>query len=305
MSKLRVIFMGTPDFVIPVLDALMGSHHDVIAVYSQPPRPSGRGYDLKKSAVHERADTAGLHVFTPKSLKGEDEQKRFSSLNADVAIVAGYGMLLPKAVLDTPKYGCINVHVSLLPRWRGASPVQFAIWKGDKETGTTVMKMDVGMDTGDIIAQKTLPITNTTKSLPLYHELFTIGGAMVASILDDIENIKTVPQDHGKSTSAPMLKKSDARIDWFQSAEEIDRQIRALDPWPGTFCQAGKKRLKILSAIPTAGSGSPGTVLNRAGIIACGKDALQLITIQPDGGNRMDIAAAINGNLITVGEKLS
>lgn len=305
MKRLRVIFMGTPAFVVPVLDALLESQHDVIAVYSQPPRPAGRGYDLKKSAVHECADDHGIRVYTPKTLKDTDAQKHFADLNADIAIVAGYGMLLPKTILDTPKFGCLNVHVSLLPRWRGASPIQYAIWKGDSKTGVTIMKMDVGMDTGDVIAQQSVPILETTTSAMLYKDLFTLGGAMVADVLDNIDDIKTTPQDNILATAAPMLEKQDGRIDWGQSAQEIDRQIRAFTPWPGTYCTADGKRLKILAATPTAGHGEPGKILNRAGHVACGSDALQLMRVQPDGKNPMDFTSALNGGYFAIGDTLS
>ncbi len=303
-TPLRIVFMGTPYFVVPVLEALLASNHKVVGVYSQPPREAGRGRQIQKSPVHECAEKNGIPVFTPKSLKGEDAQKEFMALNADVAVVSAYGLLLPKVVLEKPQYGCINIHVSLLPRWRGASPIQYAIWKGDSETGVTVMKMDVGMDTGDMIAQQSLPITVITTSKELYDTLFKMGAAMVVPILDDAQNIKATPQPEAGATHAPMLKKEDAKIDWSIPAIEIDRQIRAFDPWPGTYCMAGEKRLKVLQATPEAGIGPKGTVLDRVGRIACGQGILKLLKVQPDGGKPMDIAAAMNGGYLKIGDVL-
>ncbi|MCB1538038.1 MAG: methionyl-tRNA formyltransferase [Rhodospirillales bacterium] len=302
---MKLVFMGTPDFVVPVLDALIAGPHEILAVYTQPPRPAGRGYGERRSPVHERAAEAGLEIRTPRTLRDEAAQKEFAALGADAAIVAGYGLILPRAVLETPKYGCINVHVSLLPRWRGASPVQYAILSGDAETGVTIMKIDVGMDSGDIIAQQTIPIANDDTAPALYLKLFTMGARMLGPVLNDIENLKPVPQDETRATHAPLLDKKAGHIDWTQSATEIDRRIRALNPWPGTFTHADKKRIKILAATPTAGHGAPGTVLNPAGIVACGADALKLLRVQPDGGKPMDATAAINGNILKPGDVLA
>jgi methionyl-tRNA formyltransferase len=306
MSKpLNIIFMGTPQFVVPVLEGLIGSQHNVIGVFTQPPRPSGRGQQIQKSPVHECADKNNIPVLTPKSLKGEEAQKEFLALKPDVAVVSAYGLLLPKIILDAPKYGCINIHVSLLPRWRGASPIQYAILKGDTETGVTIMKMDVGMDTGDMIAQQSLPITNTTTSKELYDTLFKLGAQMVVPILNDADNIKATVQDESRATHAPMIKKEEGKIDWSHSAIDIDRRIRAFNPWPATYCMTGDKRLKVLEATAEAGIGPKGTVLDREGRIACGQGILRLIKIQPDGGKPMDVAAAVNGGYLKVGDTLS
>lgn len=304
MSVLRVIFMGTPAFAVPALEKL-NAVHDVIAVYSQPPRPAGRGYDLKKSAVHEAAEKMGLPVFTPETLKTEPEQRQFAAMEADIAVVAAYGLILPQIVLDAPKRGCINIHASLLPRWRGASPIQHSIWKGDKETGVTIMQMEQGLDTGPMLLKSAIPITSETTTPVLHDALSLQGGELIIEALQKLDLLHPERQDDTKSTYAPMLEKKMGRIEWTDSADEIDRQIRALAGWPGTYCTAGKKRMKILNAKLAAGSGAPGTVLNRAGIIACGKDALQLVTVQPDGGKPMDVTSAINGNILTVGEILS
>lgn len=296
--------MGTPAFAVPALEKI-AAVHDVVAVYSQPPRPAGRGYDVKKSPVHEAAERLGIPVFTPKTLKDETEQRRFAALNADVAVVAAYGLILPQAVLDAPKYGCINIHASLLPRWRGASPIQHAILAGDAQTGVTIMQMEAGLDTGPMLLKGAVPITPETTTPVLHDGLSAMGGDLILQGLANITALKPEKQDDSASTYAPLLDKKMGRIDWTKSAEAIDRQIRALNPWPGTFTQNGKKRLKILAGKPAAGSGAPGTVLNRAGIVACGADALQLISIQPDGGKPMDVASAINGGILKIGDVLS
>jgi methionyl-tRNA formyltransferase len=295
--------MGTPEFAVPALEALIGAH-DVVAVYSQPPRPAGRGYGVKKSAVHECADRHGIPVHTPKTLKDAEAQKQFSDLNADIAVVAAYGLILPQAVLDAPKYGCLNIHASLLPRWRGASPIHHAILKGDSESGVTIMRMEAGLDTGPMILKGAVPITPDTTTQTLHDELAVMGAKLILEALKN-PDAKGEKQDDSKSTYAPMLDKKMGRIDWTQSATGIDRQVRSLNPWPGTFAQIGKKRIKILAASPTAGAGAPGTLLNKAGIVACGADALQLRQIQPDGGKPMDINSAINGNILKIGDVLS
>lgn len=296
--------MGTPAFAVPALEALI-ERHDVIAVYSQPPRPAGRGMMMQKSAVHECADRHGIPVYTPRTLKNEDAQKQFSDLNADIAVVAAYGLLLPQAVLDAPRMGCINIHASLLPRWRGASPIHHAIWKGDTETGVTIMQMEAGLDTGPMLLKAALPITPETVTSALHDALGRMGAELVIAYLENPAAHPAQKQDDALSTYAPLLDKKMGRIDWTCSATEIDRQIRALNPWPGTFAHAGKKRIRILQARTAAGSGAPGTVLNRAGIVACGADALQLLQIQPDGGKPMDVASALNGNLFKIGDVLA
>ena len=230
---MRIIFMGTPDFATPALQKLIESEHEVIAVYSQPPRPKGRGMVLTKSPVHELAESHNIPVFTPKSLKKSiEEQNSIQKLNADVAIVAAYGLLLPKAVLDAPKYGCINIHGSLLPRWRGASPIQHAIWKGDKTSGITIMQMDEGMDTGDMLLKAEVPITNETTAQSLFDELAGMGGDLVLDVLKNVDTIQPEIQDDTLVTHAPMLEKSDGEIDMNAPAHDIDCQIRGLNPWP-------------------------------------------------------------------------
>lgn len=301
-NQLNIIFMGTPDFARHTLDALINSNHNVIAVYSQPPRPKGRGHKEQKSPVHQTAEDNGIPVFTPKSLKSEEEQQKLSDLNADIAIVAAYGLLLPKAVLDAPKLGCLNIHASLLPRWRGASPIQHAIWKGDKKTGITIMQMDEGLDTGDMILKGEIKLTDKTTAPELHDDLADMGAALTLKVLNNIaQNGKAAaePQDNQNSTYAPLLKKSDGHVNWNDTAPKIDAQIRALNPWPGVWAEIQGKRFKILKAETTQAT-TPET-LDKNGVMPCGSGtALKLITLQPEGKKAMDFASAINGGYIKV-----
>jgi len=301
-KPLNIIFMGTPDFARSTLDALIASEHNVIAVYSQPPRPKGRGHKEQKSPVHERAEADNIPVFTPKSLKGEEEQQKFADLNADIAVVAAYGLLLPKAVLDAPKFGCLNVHASLLPRWRGASPIQHAIWKGDEKSGVTIMQMDEGLDTGGMIKKGEITLTGKTTAPQLHDDLADIGANLTIDVLHDIAqngHAKAEPQDNERSTYAPLLKKSDGIVDWSHTAQEIDAQIRALNPWPGVWADIQGKRFKILKAEPA--TDTPQNTLDKNGIITCGQGtALKLITLQPEGKKAMDFASAVNGGYLKV-----
>lgn len=277
---MRVIFMGTPDFAVPALQALIESDHDVIAVYTREPKPKGRGMEMHKSDVHLVADIHNIPVYTPKSLKkSEEAQAEFTSLNADVAVVAAYGLLLPKAVLDEPKYGCLNIHGSLLPRWRGASPIQHAIWKGDNVSGITIMQMDEGMDTGDMILKMETPIKNDTTAQSLFDDLSAMGGNAILNVLDNVDTLKPEKQDDALATHAPMLKKTDGEIDMSADAHAIDCQIRGLNPWPGTFVQGLKGRVKIL----------------KAGVE---NDKIFFDTVQPEGKKPMDLKSAQNGGYL-------
>ncbi len=309
MSKnLRVIFMGTPDFAAHALRAIIESDHEVIAAYSQPPRPKGRGHKLQKSAVHELAESHDIPVYTPKSLKSAEAQEEFAALNADIAIVAAYGLLLPKAVLDAPKYGCLNIHGSLLPRWRGASPIQRAIWAGDEKSGVTIMQMDEGLDTGDMIVKGEVILDENITTPRLHDELATMGADLTLKTLDQVALNGAPPaekQDESLVTYAHLLKKTDGQIDWGQSAVEIDRQIRALNPWPGVFALVQGKRFKILKASAECKKSTSdtrqGRVLDRMGHIACGSNTvLKIETIQPEGKKPMDFASVINGGYLKV-----
>lgn len=311
MSKpLRVIFMGTPDFAAHALQALISSHHDVIAAYSQPPRPKGRGHKLQKSPVHELAESSEIPVFTPKSLKSAEAQQEFEDLNADIAIVAAYGLLLPKTILNAPKFGCLNIHGSLLPRWRGASPIQRAIWAGDEKSGVTIMQMDEGLDTGNMIAKEEVILDTDMTTPRLHDELASIGSDLTLRVLDQIASdgsIEGEVQDDALATYAHLLKKSDGQVDWSQNAEEIDRKIRALNPWPGVSAEMQGKRFKIkkafLSRTKTPSDAQHGMILDKEGHVACGANtALKIETIQPEGKKAMDFASAVNGGYIEVGK---
>lgn len=307
-APLKIIFMGTPEFSVPALRAIAASSHTVIAVYTQPPRPKGRGQHLQKSPVHACAESLGIPVHHPHSFKKDrDAQQEFIALGADIAVVAAYGLILPKAVLDAPRYGCINIHASLLPRWRGASPIQRAVWSGDATSGITIMQMEEGLDTGPMMAHEAVALDESTTTPRLHDVLSALGGAMIVPMLDHIDAVQPVPQDDALSLYAPMLTKEDGRVDWNQDAARIDRQIRALNPWPGVWTMAGEKRVKVLAAQVTKDRTdlAPGTVLDRIGHVACGGGStLRLEIIQPENGKRMDAAAAINGGYIQPGAVL-
>ncbi len=308
---MRVIFMGTPEFAVPALRAILAAGHDVIAVYTQPPRPKGRGQVVQKSPVHLVADANGIPVMTPKSLRKDAEAAAaFCALNADIAVVAAYGLLLPQNVLDAPRYGCLNIHGSILPRWRGAAPIQYAVWKGDQETGVTTMQMEAGLDTGPMIDIRTVPITETTTAQELYITLADLGAAAVTDVLAAIpDKITWTPQKDALATTAGLLAKSDGIIDWTQTAAQISCHVRALNPWPGvtTVNHAGQ-RLKILQAACVVGDYGidvPGTVMDATGIIACGDHTyLQLQIVQPENSKPMEIAAAVNGRYVQPGTRL-
>lgn len=298
--------MGTPDFAVPVLAALHKSEHQVICLYTQPPRPKGRGHKVQKSPTHLYADEHDIAVFHPKSLKTPESQKEFAAHNLDVAIVGAYGLILPKAILNAPKYGCINIHASLLPRWRGASPIQHAIWKGDAMSGVTLMQMDEGLDTGPEIVKQSIPITTQTTAQSLHDDLADLGGEMIIEAINQLaqnRNLPSIPQDDSQSNYAPLLKKEDGKIDWNQTAAEIDRQIRALNPWPGTYVSDFK--IKEVSLTDQTTDKLAGTILDKSGHIACGDGTvLQLKSLQPAGKKPMDFASALNGGYVEVEQKL-
>ncbi len=307
---LRVIFMGTPAFAVPALGALLKSGHEVIAVYSQPPRPKGRGQQVQKSPVQECAEAANVPVFNPLSFKKDPAAvEQFAAHKADIAIVAAYGLILPTSILEAPKFGCLNIHASLLPRWRGASPIQHAIWYGDAETGVTIMQMDKGLDTGGMIEKASVQIMPDTTTTSLHDQLSLLGGGMVTGILDRLakgESVIAEPQDEALTVYAPLLKKEDGKIDWSKSAAAIDCQVRALNPWPGTYTLSAKgARLKVLAGEPVAGSGSAAMVLGRDGLVACGQGGYKITSIQPDNARPMDAASAVNGGYLVPGESLA
>jgi len=312
--------MGTPVFAVAALDALHAAGHDIICVYCQPPRPAGRGHKLQPSPVQARAEELGLPVRHPVSLKKDAAaREEFKTLGADVAVVAAYGLILPQDVLDAPKYGCINIHGSLLPRWRGAAPIQRAILAGDAESGICIMQMEAGLDTGPVLMKDSLPLTDKTTSSHLHDGLAAMGAKLIVKTMAQIDSLKPETQPEEGVTYAHMLTKDEGRIDWTKSAVEIERQLRALHPWPGVWCMVKGERMKVLAATIVEGKGSlgagrpdinsgafaPGEILHRDMIIACGEGALRLDKIQPQDRKAMDGLSFMNGKHMNVGDILS
>lgn len=310
-TSLKTIFMGTPDFSVPALRNLIANPaFDVVAVYTQPPRPAGRGQQLRPSPVQMVADEYHIPVYTPHSLKKDAAAvEHFKNLGADVAVVAAYGLILPKAVLDAPRYGCLNIHASLLPRWRGAAPIQRAIEAGDTESGITIMQMEEGLDTGPMLLKKSVAIRPVTTAQSLHDELSALGSAMIEDVLEMLVAGKPLHpeiQDDALSNYAPMLKKEEGLIDWTKPASQIDLQIRAFTPWPGCYTFDGHgKRIKILSGGPLAEpvSAPAGTVLGPDGGIACGDGIYRVEMLQPENSKAMDFSSAVNGKKIIVGTR--
>jgi methionyl-tRNA formyltransferase len=303
---LRLAFLGTPDFAVPTLAELIAQGHDIAAVYSQPPRPKGRGLALEKGAVHKFAETAGLDVRTPLSLKSAEEQAAFAALALDAAVVVAYGLLLPKAILEAPKLGCFNLHGSLLPRWRGAAPVQRAVMAGDAGTGVMVMRMDEGLDTGPVLMAEQVAIGRQTSG-ELAERLARLGADLMVRALGALERgaIEAQPQAEEGVTYAQKISKDEARIDWSKSAIEIDCLIRGLSPWPGAWSEVKGERLKILLAEPVTGSGTPGDVIGDDLTIACGEGALRLLKVQRAGGKAMAAGDLLKGFAVPKGTRFS
>ena len=300
---MRIAFMGTPDFGVPALRALHAAGHEIAAVYCQPARPSGRGHAVRRCPVHVEADLLGLPVRTPPRLRGvPDEWGSFAALDLDAAVVAAYGLILPKPMLDAPRQGCLNIHASLLPRWRGAAPIHAAILAGDSETGITIMRMDEGLDTGPMLLREAVPISPATTTATLHDALAEIGARLILTAL--ATQPEAVPQPPEGATYAPKLSRDDGRIDWTRPAVSIERQIRAFDPWPGTFTTLDGAVLKILAAVAAAGAGTPGTVLDDGLLIACGDGALRLTRVQLAGRAALDAAAFLRGRKILPGTRL-
>jgi len=293
----RIIYMGTPDFAVAPLAALIDAGHEIVCVYSQPPRPAGRGHKERLTPVHAFAEAKGIEVRTPKSLRNEDEQQAFAGLNADLAVVAAYGLILPKPILDAPKYGCFNIHASLLPRWRGAAPIQRAILAGDAETGVTIMQMDEGLDTGDMLLVDRVKITPETTASGLHDALMEMGARLIVEAVDKLAAgaLTATPQPDEGVTYASKLEKGEGRLDFAKPAVELERAVRAFTPWPGAYFDRDKDRIKVLEVRGTDQSGTPGTVLDDALTIACGEGALQLLKVQRAGKAPMDAEAFLRG----------
>lgn len=324
---MRLVFMGTPDFAVPALKALHAAGHDIAAVYSQPPRPAGRGKALRASPVQQAAQELGLPVRHPLSLrKNPDEWAAFAALNADAAIVAAYGLILPQIMLDAPRLGCLNIHASLLPRWRGASPIQSSILAGDAKSGVTIMQMEAGLDTGPMLLREEVPITAQTTATTLHDALSAMGGAMVLRVLQDFPSTTQDPADtqarlaaHRPArqpqpedgvTYAPRLTREDGRIDWQQDAATIDCQIRALTPWPGTFTTLEDGTvIKVGAGTPitppsTGLTPPPGTVVDENLTVACGNGFVRLTRLQRPGRGMMEADAFLRGQPLPTGTRL-
>jgi methionyl-tRNA formyltransferase len=300
---MRLAFMGSPEFAVPTLRALHAARHEIVAVYCQPPRPAGRGQAVRPCPVHLAADGLGLPVRTPARLRGDAAvQAEFAALNLDAAVVAAYGLVLPLAMLEAPRRGCLNVHASLLPRWRGAAPIQAAILAGDRESGVTIMRMEEGLDTGPMLLAEAVPVTGRMTAASLHDALAPLGATLAVRAL--AENPAAQPQPEAGVTYAPKLTRQGGRLDWTGDAALLDRRIRALNPWPGTGTMLGGEPLKVLSAEPVPGSGPPGTVLDRAFTVACGTGALRLITVQRPGRSALDAAAFLRGHAVPPGTRL-
>ncbi|MEG6508487.1 methionyl-tRNA formyltransferase [Methyloligella sp. 2.7D] len=308
---MRIVFMGTPDFSVPTLKAILDAGHDVVAVYSQPPRAAGRGMDLRKTPVHAFAESQGLTVLTPESLKSEEEQARFKAFHADLAVVVAYGLILPKPILEAPRLGCFNLHASLLPRWRGAAPIQRAIMAGDAESGNSIMRMDEGLDTGDVCLQSHIPIPLAMSVGELHDALAEDGARLMVEALSRAEagTLDCVSQSAEGVTYAAKIKPEDGRIDWSKPAAEIHNQIRGLAPRPGAWFELerdGKReRVKVLRAELGKGQGTPGTLLDDTLTVACGEGALRLLQVQRAGKKAMQAEDFLRGMPLAAGSRLN
>lgn len=308
---LKIVFMGTPDFSVPALDAIRDAGHEITAVYSQPPRPAGRGMAERPSPVHARAEAMGLPVRTPRSLKEPEQQTLFADLAADAAVVIAYGLILPPAILAAPRLGCFNVHPSALPRWRGAAPIQRAIMAGDTETAVMVMQMDEGLDTGPVDLSKRIPIGPDTTAGELHDILARHSAALIVHALAELERGKFVaaPQSENGVTYAAKIEKKEAEIDFTKSAAEVHNHIRGLSPFPGAWFEAvppgGKpERIKVLRSTRAEGSGAPGEILDDAITVACGQGAIRLLEVQRAGKRAMNTQEFLRGFPMSPGTRL-
>ncbi|MFO7542679.1 MAG: methionyl-tRNA formyltransferase [Thiobacillus sp.] len=301
---MRILFAGTPPFAAAALNALAEAGHDIVQVLTQPDRPAGRGMKLSPSAVKQAAQARGLPVYQPVSLKAPEVQAELRAVDADVMVVAAYGLILPQAVLDLPRLGCLNIHASLLPRWRGAAPIQRAILAGDAETGITIMQMDAGLDTGAMLNTVVVPIRDSDTAASLHDTLAEVGAASIVATLADLPARVPEAQDDAQATYAAKLSKAEAQLDWTQPATENARAVRAFNPVPGAWTRLDGVPLKVWAAQACDGSGQPGVVLRAEGdqlVVACGSDALALQEIQPAGSKRMTAAAFLAGRALPPG----
>ncbi len=306
MAALDLIFMGSPEFSVAALKALLDAGHRIVCVYAQPPRPAGRGQKEKPCPVHAYALERGLTVRTPQTLKDADEQAAFRALGADACVVAAYGLILPKPVLDAPRLGCLNIHASLLPRWRGAAPIQRAIMAGDGESGVTIMQMDEGLDTGAKLLRQSTPITAETTASDLHDRLAAMGAEMIVEALDGLQRgtLTATAQPEVGVTYAEKLDRGEGRLDWRLAAEVLERRIRGLTPWPGAWFEHEGRRIKVLAAETAVGEGPVGTLLDDRLTVACGEGALRLLRVQKQGRGPMDANAFLRGTPMARGLRL-
>ncbi|MFG1229555.1 methionyl-tRNA formyltransferase [Xanthobacter wiegelii] len=307
---MRIVFMGTPDFAVPTLSEIVGRGHEVVAVYTRAPAPAGRrGLDLTPSPVHAVAERFGLPVFTPRSLKGEEAAEAFRAHGADVAVVVAYGLILPQAILDAPRLGCLNLHGSLLPRWRGAAPIQRAIMAGDRETGVAVMQMEAGLDTGPVGLVERIPIGPDMTAGELHDRMMVIGADLMGRALAALERggLAFTPQPPTGVEYAAKIEKAETRIDWSRPAQEVHDRIRGLSPFPGAWFPLGSEetRVKVLRSTLADGSAAPGTVLDDRLTIACGTGAVRLVELQKAGKQPMGAETFLRGNTVPPGSRLA
>ncbi len=296
--------MGTPDFSVPVLEALVSAGHDIAAVYCQPPRPAGRGKKDRPTPVHARAEGLGLEVRTPVSLRDEDAQAEFAALDADIAVVVAYGLILPQEVLDAPRLGCLNIHASLLPRWRGAAPIHRAIMAGDAETGVCIMQMEAGLDTGPVLLRDTTEIAAEETTGRLHDRLSTMGAALIVEALDQLHDLTPEAQPEDGVTYAQKIDKAEAQVDWAAPAAEVDRKIRGLSPFPGAWVEHDGQRIKLLGSRLAQGQGAPGEILDEQLTIACGQGAIEVLRLQRAGKGPQDRDTFLRGLALPKGTQL-
>ena len=299
---MRVIFMGTPDFSVPVLQALVDAGHEIAAVYCQPPRPAGRGKKDRPSPVQMRAEALGLTVRSPKSLRTPEAQAEFAAFQADIAVVVAYGLILPQAILDAPAQGCLNIHASLLPRWRGAAPIHRAIMAGDAQTGVCIMQMEAGLDTGPVLLRQATDIGSQETTGALHDRLSAMGADLIVTALARLPDLMPQAQPEDGVTYAEKISKSEGRIDWTQDAQTVDRQIRGLSPFPGAWCEVGGERIKLLGSHVVAGEGTPGQVLGGF-TIACGQGAVAVTHAQRAGKKAMGADEVLKG--LDLGDRIA
>ena len=296
--------MGTPGFAAEALRAIHAAGHDIAAVYTQPPRPAGRGKKPRPSAVQALAEALDLPVRHPVSLKAEEEQAAFAALGAEAAVVAAYGLILPRPILAAPARGCLNIHASLLPRWRGAAPIQRAIMAGDAETGIAIMQMEPGLDTGPVLLERRLPIGPEETAGALHDRLARLGAKAIVEALARLDDLTPVPQPEQGVTYAAKIDKAEARVDWMRPATEVDRLIRGLSPFPGAWCEAGGERIKLLGSAMAEGQGAPGVVLDAALTVACGTGAVRFLRLQRAGRAAQDTEEFLRGMPLPRGTQL-